>query len=241
LTDEDKKKAAETAESGAKRTRLSGHFELDFPKPEHHAAEASQKKNTFLARLGNDFQKPRFYLEIAALIGLFCYVHSASIQANANKKAADAAKQSADAAVAATRAWIVFKNFEKAISNGRIVIIQNYENGGKTPAINAFTGFQYKIAETYGYPPRFDKCEKLDLRQAGTSPPNIPYMAAGEPFSINEPLNDEETRLAQKGPGWFYIHECIRYHDVLSTTEHLMELCADLGSGALCGWNNQEQ
>ncbi|MGO9605403.1 MAG: hypothetical protein ACLQAT_18780 [Candidatus Binataceae bacterium] len=193
--------------------------------------------------LGKDFchrwYRATFAVQWIGVLVVLAYTTVTALQYAKMKTATEAAKESADAAVAASRAWIIFKDFRTVMSSGNLVILQNYENAGKTPALDAFTGFQYKTAQPNQSPPRFDDCDKVDLRREGFDPPNIPFMAAGQPFSINSPLNAEETKLAQKSVGTFYIHECIRYHDVLSSKERLMELCADLANGALCAWNNQ--
>ena len=77
MTDEEKKDATESAKSGTERTRLSEHFERDLLKSEHQAGETSKKKKTFWSRLLNDLRKPRFYVEIAALVIVGIYTYQA--------------------------------------------------------------------------------------------------------------------------------------------------------------------
>ena len=77
MTEKEKKESAETTDSGAERTRLSGHFELDLPKTENATKQRQEQKKTFLTRLKNDVQKPRFWLEVAAIIVVGTYTFEA--------------------------------------------------------------------------------------------------------------------------------------------------------------------
>jgi hypothetical protein len=110
LTDKDQEQASKYTGGGTERRQLTGHFVLDLPQPECNKTQGQKAAKSFLDRLKADFQKPRFYLELGALIGLFCYAHSASIQAVANKRSADAGLISAQTAQAqlelSERPWV---------------------------------------------------------------------------------------------------------------------------------------
>ena len=77
LTEKNKKGAAETTESGSQRTRLSGHFELDLPETENATHKSTQKKKGFRERLKRDIRRPRFWLEILALLVVGAYTYQA--------------------------------------------------------------------------------------------------------------------------------------------------------------------
>jgi hypothetical protein len=158
------------------------------------------------------------------------------------KSAADAATESANAEVAGIRAWIVFNGVELKQTGSTYHILMLYENAGKTPAIYGFTGSQYKLGKAPFREPGFDDCDKADTRKRGNSPPNIPFLNAGKPVPMDIPLSENESReLATRPPNvGYYIHECLRYSDVLtSTIEHLTEVCADVTTGSMCAHHNQ--
>jgi hypothetical protein len=80
LSDEEKKDAPKTAEGGTGKTHLTGHFELDFPKTDDGTSESEKQKKTLKSRFLNDLQKPRFYLEVAALLVVVAYTTFAGYQ-----------------------------------------------------------------------------------------------------------------------------------------------------------------
>ncbi len=77
MTAEDKSKAPESTEGGSPRSRLSGHFELDLPEAEHATKQSEKRPKTFGSRLTNDLKKPRFWLEIGALVIVGVYTYQA--------------------------------------------------------------------------------------------------------------------------------------------------------------------
>jgi hypothetical protein len=143
LTDKDQGNPAKSAHGGSERGQLTGHFVLDLPQSDRDTNQRQKPEKRFFDQLKTDFRKPRFYLEIAALIGLFCYAHSASIQATANQTAATAA---ATQAAVADEAMRVSNRPYVEVSGGNIAqwiydpkgaeigLKISFENYGATPA-----------------------------------------------------------------------------------------------------------
>jgi hypothetical protein len=75
LTDEDQNQPQKRTSEGSSPVRLSGNFTVDFKQPEAAETKREKKNRTFLERLEREIKRPRFWIEIAALIvgGLYTY------------------------------------------------------------------------------------------------------------------------------------------------------------------------
>jgi hypothetical protein len=95
LSGDQKSDPAKEPEPTGRTVNVSGRLVLDLPESDHKQEKRKHQQRTFLEKLKKDLfrrlHKGSFLVEIAALIGLFCYARSASIQATANKKAAKTA------------------------------------------------------------------------------------------------------------------------------------------------------
>lgn len=191
---------------------------------------ADDKKKTFYERLKRDIENPRFAVEVVALVFLIIYTIFTGSQSCK-------IRTSTDAAVAATRAWIVYTGqaqmlpIEPGESSPRIgfVII----DAGKTSAIDLFTSSEFKFSRNKI--PVFGACQEVDKRTSG---PNIPYLAPSEPVMMKDPLpygdTLEEKQILKLHPPWaLYLHECIRYHDVVAKKERVTAICLDVFTMAL--------
>jgi len=105
----------------------------------HHTDETEECLNEFQGRFEKRMRDPKFALEVAGFIVLCVYAFFTILLYCANKNAADAAKASADAAVAQTRPiiWLVsdfgHPNYLPSPSE-QITWELRFKNYGKTPA-----------------------------------------------------------------------------------------------------------
>jgi hypothetical protein len=127
---------------------VPGRFVLDLPESEHHKEKRKNQKRTFFDKVKRDFfrrlHKFSFFIQIATLVGLFCYAHSASIQATANQKAANEAlkanRLAHDNAIAQLRAYVALGNEQGKLADSVHVtpdgftVALNFYNAGQTPA-----------------------------------------------------------------------------------------------------------
>jgi len=205
------------------------------PEEQHHAAEQNYWRRSL--RKQRNLNIITFVAAIAGIGGLLILYGTLS----STKEAANAAKQSADAAFASTRPWIVF-------TTGHILPIQAGEstprfaltliNVGKTPAINLYLSseFKYLISSAHSISiPSFDSCQKASLKSRS---PNAPYLAANITVTINTPLPEGDTpkqraALEHRTPFSMFLHECVSYGDLLTKEERAIGICVDVFTGSL--------
>jgi hypothetical protein len=81
---------------------------LNEQPPANGQADSSQKKKCALyEKFKRKLRKPRFAVEVAALIAVVFYTIFAGYQSCKLQETTKATKESADAAVASVRAWLV--------------------------------------------------------------------------------------------------------------------------------------
>src|ERR1700737_3329778 len=101
-------------------------------------------------------------LELIGILVVAAYTKVAAMQWLQMRDATEASKESADAAVAATRAWLVFDSFQLVPIGATFKIVLVLENAGKTPLIYGFTGNVPKIGTPGPRPPDFPDCVTAD-------------------------------------------------------------------------------
>jgi hypothetical protein len=176
------------------------------------------------SRTSLKFKFPSLVIEVGALIGLFWYAHSASIQAVANQRAAEAAKESADAAIAGIRAWVALDLY-MPYKPGDSQLTIRLKNIGKSPAFAVWnTEIENEIVHG-GASPHFHVCPNTHQM-----PGNVfPYtLAANDTDVIHEKaptvtLPDEAA--FQRDDVSIYVHTCVYYKYISGRGDGLTEIC----------------
>src|ERR1700730_10931090 len=162
-------------------------------------------------------------LEIIGILVVAAYTTVAALQwcqmkaaTKATQIAAQAAKESADAEVAASRAWIVpCRNKIFWPDTPGPLAELDWKNGGKTPAVHI------RVSEEYGvdFKRTFKQgCVINDNQQVS------PMLMPDEPLSTG--VTGRIPQDWNNGKGTVLsIHGCIRYVDVLSNQERSTEYC----------------
>ncbi len=148
---------------------------------------------------------------------------------NEMKKTTEATKISADAAAAATAAWIAVERFTiKSIEKDQIIFDIVFKNIGKTPALDAKAGWEFMFInqsppnDLTNMPKRDPyKCPERMSVNLGILPPdktwgNIVPSESGH-MSIDE-VQRIKNRTAK-----LVIHGCAKYRDVLTDKERITE------------------
>lgn len=136
-----------------------------------------------------------------------------------------AAKTSAEAEAATTRAWIAVQGFPpwKAVDQQTLHIEANFKNAGKTPAIDANAGFEFRYSADHVMP-KFRGCPKF-TDHYGT-------MSADQQIQLRRDhrLHPEELKAIVDHRASIYVHGCFQYRDVLKSKEpRLTEFCVEYG------------
>ncbi len=158
---------------------------------------------------------------ILTLLGVWYYAYWAKIQAGGAIDATNAAKQSADAAAASVRAWLVLAQTDEK-AEGQINFTQpdpkipyaslHFINVGKTAAIDILGYTEFK-AQAIGNPnPQWTGCpSRVVLRN--------PVLAANESSKVlldPDTFTSNERMLIDSNKTIALVHGCITYHDVLN-------------------------
>jgi hypothetical protein len=209
----------------------------EFNRQDHDQAQREEKKLCW-DRIG---VLAVIFYGFVAFITWMALLRSNSI----NKASADAAKESADAMVAASRAWMLPAGSEATGSS----IVLRWTNGGKSPAVHVRATAEYKLREGASYSatsstPIFSKtfkggCDHLRSSDWISGSPSM--VTAGDSFEINPlqhiPLGWYQApskvppQLPSLGPKTvnlgivriLFIHGCVWYTDVLTNQERTTE------------------
>ncbi len=142
--------------------------------------------------------------------------------------AADAAKESADAGVAAVRPWLVPVGITppppSEIRPGAGVEI-DFKNVGKVPAIDPWINeeFVFWDVKTGAPPPRFSECPQTIPFHYGAVAPE--QTARFNPPAIRLSLTKEQTAALTAHDAGLLVHACVHYGTVLSEHEGVTEYC----------------
>lgn len=203
----------------------------DQPPTEGQEGNAEEKQCAFYEKFKRKLCKPRFAIEVVALVAVVLYTIFAGYQSCKLRETTEATKESADAVVASVRAWIVLSKYDPPtvralkIFNGNMPFVVEFQNAGKTPATDITSGIEFVYVAKGEKPPKFSSCPKDD----GTS---SMLINAGQPFSINPEikphLSAQQIDTLANGSnlgGSLYIHGCVHYHDVLTRQARKTEFC----------------
>jgi hypothetical protein len=189
----------------------------------------SKPQNTASISLKRDwYDLTNLVITVFALFGLWYYACWAGVQGVANK-------ESADAAVGASRAWMVPTGPTIAREGSDIRL--SFTNGGKTPAVHLSGTVEYEMeGEKW---PAFEKgCGHLKAHPGSISvtyslmlpnPDPNPKPDATKPFTVGGFTDGGVPAAWQKpltGPYQrqdMWIHGCIWYTDVLTNKERTTE------------------
>jgi hypothetical protein len=142
-------------------------------------------------------------------------------QTVAQQKAASSARSSADAAVSASRPWIVPIK-ELQYLNAPTPIYLSWRNLGKTPAFHVSATAEYAL----GWAPKGkETCEQL--RRTSNWGGGLSMILPDSSYSFvlqNLPKKWEEP-LGEEGVRRMTIHGCVWYTDVLANAERTTEFC----------------
>jgi hypothetical protein len=165
------------------------------------------------------YNKPRFFVELAALVVVSFYTLFTGIQTWKIRQSTNAATESADAAVATSRAWIV--PAENPPQTNRLTVVLNWINAGKTPAV--------KLHATAEYPSNLGSmtwgCDHLKKTNWDN---RMPFLLPGTDKKFEFTLNELPAAWTQGDPHSsqiLNIHGCIWYTDVLTSRERDTEFC----------------
>jgi len=143
-----------------------------------------------------------------------------------NRVAATSAKDSADAAIGANRAWIVPSTNRTWMVTGTLAFEFDWINAGKTPAVH--------IRETEDF--IYDRkanikqgCERYSPYKGGQGF-FMPFVMANESFAITPMLPMEWVKATTT---WVAIHGCVTYVDVLTNRERSTEFCFEVDKNAM--------
>ena len=203
-----------------------------MPKSERNTYEGDSEKQPYFQSLKRDFyrrlSKASFVLEIVGVFVVAAYTTIAALQWCDMRTAALAAKESADAAVASVRAWIVVTKYDpprvQAMKLFNMPFAVEFENAGKTPATDISDGIEFVFVPKDRPAPKFKGCPKNE---------DTPEMLirAGQPFSINPEIkphlsaDQKESLTNGNAGGSLFIHGCLHYHDVLTRKQRVTEFC----------------
>lgn len=229
LTEEDKSKPSESAESGSERTRLSGHFEVDLPESEDKAGDRGKKKKRFGNPLANDLQKPRFYLEIVALVVVSFYTAFAGYQSckmrEANRLSHQLLETTRDNFRNEERpyVWVAEKGgpvFEQPNANfpnmGQIIWTWHYQNYGKTPALHVSFQQYFRLGKNGVFEPAYGQ------KGASPGPPQPPTKdnynsIVSRPITIDlfKQLMQQDNGISIKADIVYYGTDGRRYESII--------------------------
>jgi hypothetical protein len=153
---------------------------------------------------------------IVAALSLFQYIEIIKTT-KANEKAANAA-------AAATAAWIVYENwsFEGFNERNQVRFLIHFKNIGKTPAPRVATGWEYHfVLGRNAVGPEYGdwQCPRP------TAQPGIIGSDAGWSTLIHSPpYTDVELKMLKDSTARLYIHGCVRYRDVLTERDRITEV-----------------
>ena len=139
-------------------------------------------------------------------------------------KTTEANRLAADAAAAASTAWISFVEAESVgwhkeqIPFVRFPFI--FKNVGKTPALNVEITWGFTVVEDGGKRPVYKTCPTTYKQTPGTVYADQPVRSA-----VQYPLTETQlVRLMKEFNISIYIHGCIKYADVFGAQDRLTEI-----------------
>lgn len=182
------------------------------------------------------------YLALAAVLGAWIYAGIAALQwcqmrqaTVATQRAAEAAKESADAAMAGVRPWLVNENIITIeMVDGRPEISVHYRNMGKTPARIVLWGDAIKIWNPTKPDPVFEACPDGDGGRNVFIPVDGEYINS-YPLPQNTP--EEKQIVSKRIPRTLFLQQCLNYKDVLSGSSSLLhhtDACIDVFAMSPC-------
>jgi hypothetical protein len=187
--------------------------------PMTHTPESNRKSK---ARYRECREWIRLAVEVVTLLIVGWYAVTNSLMygemVTANKQGKDAvaaAKTSADAAVGASRAWLIPIGQKANPVNGAFNIWIYFANEGKTPAIQIQGTEEYDVnsAREFG-----EGCESITTQWSETEAIKLPNEVFGLAASHIPSERGEKKRLLR-------IHGCVWYTDVITSTERSTEFC----------------
>ncbi|HEY3306518.1 MAG TPA: hypothetical protein VGL70_23605 [Candidatus Binatia bacterium] len=230
----DIRKLLEKTRVNRKQNKASSNYSTEppnTPKPDHPGFETS---TTSPSAKDEEWQKKqeRFWERqiccakvlnwitifgtVAAFGGL--YILHGTLQVS--ERAADAAKEAADAAAASTAPWIVadIAEYRGVVSNEAVFYVV-LKNVGRLPALEASAGWEITVVPMDELPTyKAWACPK-----AGPSPAIVPVEKPWKIY-ISKPLNTLQMKMLASRTGRIFLHGCATYRDVLTTRDRITEL-----------------
>ena len=139
------------------------------------------------------------------------------------KDAANAAQQSADAEVAANRAWMVPSGTKTWMVNKTYLAFEfDWINAGKTPAVHVRATEEFKTDPNATFK---EGCISFNPMKGGQAEQMTPFLLAQQPFSIIPILPIQDRAWVEGTAQQIAVHGCIRYVDVLTSHDRSTEFC----------------
>jgi hypothetical protein len=238
LAEQDQNKPDDQSRPNTLNIRLTGDLKLDLPQAERRTGEGKDNADDGSQNLRQHkraLRKPRFIVEILALIGLWFYTTFAGYQSCQMKRATDAAKESADAAVGMNRALVLPISWKvSTIQNTDGTILKavdvSWANVGLTPATELH-GTDESIGPTK---------RRATFASCPTKSGEIvaPFMLPSEKlggiavtsFSVRGVSEAARPDQFAENQTRVFVHQCVRYKDVLSNTTWFTDLCLEVWS-----------
>ena len=198
-------------------------IEVKFPRKLEERYEANQKSQETRDWWKSFFERLTF-LFVVVTIGINWFIYSEM------KKSTDATKLAADAAVAATAAWITLERFlVTGIEKDKINFNVIFKNNGKTPALDVQVGFELTFTAPIGpqdqdHFPKYEpyQCPKPSFNP-GIIPPDKTWSNVISTSDFYK-FSPEEIEMINARTGRAFLHVCATYRDVLSDKERVTEV-----------------
>jgi hypothetical protein len=159
-------------------------------------------------------------IAIFAVIGAWIAALVAGIQSYEMIKTTKANELAANAAAAATAAWIIFEAAEyRGMTGNRAIFYVALKNVGKTPALDASTGWEVTVLPMDKWPTYKDWACPEKTSSPAIVPVEFPWKN-----DIGRPLNQLQMKMLASKIGRIFLHGCATYRDVLTKRERITEL-----------------
>lgn len=199
---------------------LPSSIEIQFPgriEENYNAAQKEQKTR----------EKWKIVLEGFTVLFVFLSMLVSLYMWNEMRKATEAAKLSADAAAAATTAWIAIDRFViKGIDKDKIMFDVVFKNIGKTPALDNNAGWEFTFIPG---PPndltRIPQYAPYQCPETNVSPGILPPDKTWG-TDIPAVMTVEQIQLIKNRAAKVFIHGCAKYRDILTGRERITEVGA---------------
>lgn len=212
------------AEDSARERQRNQHEQLSKPLLQKWRELGLDRKiESVVAVVGLIFAAVLSYTAIYQLSAMRDQLTEMKSGSEDTKIIAQSSKVQADAAIAATTAWIVLNTAKyKGIDQGRIIFEIEFKNIGKTPALAVHTGWEAWFLEGQ----ELTAIPKIEAYQCPDDGPTPGTITPDEIVAVKVGRSFTEVQLNKvaERKGRIVLHGCAQYHDLLSKNERITEI-----------------